>query len=132
MCAAMGRRANAVDKGARKQGHLEDGETIEEIAVVGKASALGDALSGMTGLWTRNALAASERNLYLFGLGQVGFRSVKDCIVKMPIEEAILSKDGGDVVLERRGAGEIGRFDTAPLAPPSALIRYVEARQSGA
>ena len=68
----------------------------------------------MAGLWTRNALAASERNLYLFGLGQVGFRSVKDCIVKMPIEEAILSKR---VATSFLSAGELARSAASTPLP---------------
>ena len=126
----MGRRATAVDKGARKKGYLEEGETIEEIAVVGRGSMIGDLVTSTPALWSRSALAASERNLYLFALGQVGFRSLKACAAKMPISEAILREEGGKLVLERRGEGEVGRFDTAPLAPPGRLITYVEKRQA--
>jgi hypothetical protein len=125
----MGRRAKAVDKGARRKGYLEDGETIEEIAVVGTGSLIGDLVTSTPALWTRSALAASERNLYVFALGQVGFRSVKDCVVKMPISEAVLREEGRKVMVERRGQGEVASFDTAPLAPPGALIEYVEGRQ---
>jgi hypothetical protein len=117
-----------VDAGARGKGFLEEGESVEEVAVVGQGQ-IGFAIDNPGAFARRYVLAATERNLYVMSLGQIGFKSVKDVVTKMPIGEAELERSIGEVKVSRRGEEGAAQFKTPPLASPRRLLRYVEAHQ---
>jgi hypothetical protein len=127
----MDYRARSVDAGARRKGLSEEGESVAEVAIVGKGQMRSDFdTPGSGGFAERYALAATERNFYVMSLGHVGFKSVKDVAAKMPIGEVELESSFTQVKVSRRGQGSVGQFGTALLASPRKLIKYVESQKT--
>ncbi|MEX2196138.1 MAG: hypothetical protein WD844_12710 [Thermoleophilaceae bacterium] len=126
----MGRK-ESVEKGARKHGLLEDGESIQEAIVVNGGKLVG---LGLDAVWTKRfALAATETNFYVLEMGQVGFKSVKGVVTKMPLGEVEFDKSFAEFKVARRGHPEEGAasFQLALLVSAKKLTEYVESRRAG-
>src|SRR3954447_5655020 len=119
-------RRSSVEKGARKKGHLEADEGVHEIAVVGSGNVV--LPTGFSAPFSRSVLVATDRNLYVMKLGQIGFGSIKDISLKIPIGEAQVKSTGASIGVGRRGEDPQATFRVIPMQSPKKLVEYVTSR----
>jgi hypothetical protein len=129
-------RLESLESGAREAGHLEQDESVRQYAltkggvpvVEGDAAlkALGDTVKARH---NRGALLATDRSLHVVSLGQLGFKSVKEEALEIPIGEVELSRSGSTLRVGRRGERALWVFDLPPyISKIKKLTRYVESR----
>lgn len=119
-------RVSSVQKGAQKRGHLEEGETVQEVAVVGKGSVHLPDLGRVS--LSRAVIAATERNLYVLKLGQIGFSSIKDLVLKRPIESVYVDSGSSLIDVGTKDEGRLATYKVIPMQSPKRLIEYVKSR----
>jgi len=129
-------RLESLESGAREAGHLEQGESVQQYALTkggvpvkqgeGAIKALGGTIMAMH---NRGALLATDRSLHVVGLGQLGFKSVKEEVLELPIADVELSRSGSTLKVGRRGEPALWVFDLPPfISKIKQLTRYVDSR----
>ena len=129
-------RLEKLEEGAREAGHLEPDESVQQYALTkggrpvqngeGAVKALG---STIMAVHDRSALLATDRSLHVVGLGQLGFKSVKEELVEIPIGEVELSRSGSTLQVGRRSVGTLWIFTLPPyISKIRSLTQYVESR----
>jgi len=130
-------KLESLQTGARKAGHLEQDESVQQFALTkggsrvvkgeeGTMKSLGRIAMAQGG---RGALLATDRSLHVVGLGQIGFKSVKEEHLNIPIGDAALSKKGNLLKVGTRDDPFLWYFTLPPyVSNIKQLTRYVESR----
>jgi len=123
-------RISSVEKGARKRGHLEEDESVQAVAIVGHGATvvLPDLATPVS--WSRAAIAATERNLYVMKLGQIGFAGIKDLAFKRPLEHVTLLAGHDMIDIGTAEEGRLATYKVIPAQSPKKLVEFVAAHSS--
>ena len=130
-------RLESLENGARKAGHLEQDESVQQYALTkGGVPAMEEGEGAMKALGktvmasqNRGALLATDRSLHVVSLGQIGFKWVKDEVLVIPIGDVELSRSGLKLQVGRCGEKALWFFDLPPyISKIKQLTRYVESR----
>jgi len=130
---------DSLEEGAREGGHFESGESIQAAIVADSGRPVGggapEAGHEVLPIKKRFALIATERNLYVLGMGLIGFKSVEETVLKVPIAEAEVTSHalGGKVFVGQRGEKPQWDLNLSGLRNrPKKVISYLEAHAGNA
>jgi hypothetical protein len=128
-------RMEKMEKGAREAGVLPQDESVEQMTLAkwglhSEAEFKGAAATAIK--QNRCALLATPSKLYGVKLGQIGFSSIKEKLLELPIGEAQIERSHGRIEVGRKGEKPLWTFALMPyFSGATKLIAYVEARQQG-